>query len=202
LLMLCGVVLAGLASACAGSDARVASSPTASPMIPIDPPAAVADFELVDQRGSPYRFSEAPGAVRLFYFGYTSCPDICPATMVDWRNARRALGERAEDVRFTMVTVDPQTDTPAVLGEYLARFDEDFIGLSGSEAALRSAWDAFGVGVRRLEQPESATGHSISHSASVFVVDQSDRLVMRLAFDATDDDIVAAVLQLLEEEQQ
>jgi protein SCO1/2 len=153
----------------------------------------------MSSRGQPYLFSEGDGELRLFYFGYTNCPDICPATMVDWRNARRSLAERAEVVRFLMVTVDPENDTPEALGEYLSHFDPTFVGLSGTESELRQAWDAFDVEVQRLELPESATQHSISHSASVFVVDANEQLVMKLAFDATDEDIVKGILQLLDE---
>jgi len=196
-------VVSLVAAACSpsgtASDSATVADPAIDPIIRIDPPVALADFELTDSRGAPYRFSEGEGELRLFYFGYTNCPDICPATMVDWRNARRTLGDRAEAVRFLMVTVDPENDTPEALGAYLSNFDKTFIGLSGTEAELRRAWDAFGVEVQRLDLPESATQHSISHSASVFVVDDEQQLVMKLGFDATDEDIVKGILELLDE---
>jgi protein SCO1/2 len=194
--------LAALASACGSSATAPAPERTAiSPIIRVDPPVAIKDFELVDQRGETFRFSEDGRRARLFYFGYTSCPDICPATMVDWRAAKRDLGERASDVRFVMVTVDPPTDTPEVLGNYLLHFDDEFVGLSGSEEQLKRAWDAFGIEVKRLDLPESATQHSISHPASIFVVDDRDELVMKLAFDADPEDIVEGVTEVLEEEE-
>jgi protein SCO1/2 len=198
-LIVASITAASCASSSDGEPAATESVPTIDPVIAIDPPIAIGDFELTDSRGAPYRFSEGEGDVRLFYFGYTDCPDICPATMVDWRNARRALGDRADHVRFLMVTVDPENDTPEALAEYLGNFDPTFVGLSGTEAELRRAWDAFGVKVQKVDLPESATAHSISHSASVFVVNRDEELVMRLAFDATDEDIVKGVLELLEE---
>jgi protein SCO1/2 len=198
-LVACAAGLSLAAAACSSSAPTKTTAPDS--ILRVEPPVPITDFELTDQHGDAYRLSEGDGALRLFYFGYTSCPDICPATMVDWRDARRTLGERAEAVRFLMVTVDPPNDTPEVLGTYLAHFDPTFIGLSGAEADLRRAWDAFGIAVRHVELPESATTHSISHSASIFVVDDEEKLVMKLAFDATSDDIVHGILQLLEEEQ-
>jgi protein SCO1/2 len=194
--------LAALASACGSSENAPAPGRTpVSRIIRIDPPVAIDDFELVDQHGEAYRLHDDDRPARLFYFGYTNCPDICPSTMVDWRQAKRELGSRATDVGFVMVTVDPPNDSPAVLGEYLAHFDDAFVGLSGTEEQLRRAWDAFGIEVKRLDLPQSATRHSISHPASIFVIDGNDELVMKLAFDADPEDIVEGVTELLEDEE-
>ena len=194
--------LAALAGACGSSETAPAAERTpVSPIIRIDPPVAIGDFELVDQHGDAYRLHDDDRPARLFYFGYTNCPDICPSTMVDWRQAKRELDSRATDVGFVMVTVDPPNDTPDVLGEYLAHFDEAFVGLSGTEEQLRRAWDAFGIEVKRLNLPQSATQHSISHPASIFVIDDNDELVMKLAFDADPEDIVEGVTEVLEDEE-
>jgi protein SCO1 len=189
--------LALIVSAC--SPSRLTGGGSGHPIVRLDPAVPISDFELIDQHREPYRFSDAEGAIRLFYFGYTNCPDICPATLVDWRDARRELGVRAQDVRFVMVTVDPESDTPEELRRYLAAFDPTFVGLTGREDELRQAWDAFDVEVRHVYQPDSAIQHSISHSPSTFVVNDDEELVIKLAFNATTDDIVQAITQLLEE---
>jgi protein SCO1/2 len=84
------------------------------------------------------------------FFGYTNCPDVCPTTMADVAVALRGLDPAlVEQVQVVFVTTDPATDTPAVLGEYLARFDADlpqrFIGLTGDQEAIDQAQLSTGV---------------------------------------------------------
>ena len=161
------------------------------------PDRAIADFTLTDQDGAPYRLSDHNGEVRLLYFGYTSCPDICPTTMIDWRDTRRALGNDAADVSFIMVTVDPDVDMPEVMKRFLGHFDPAFIGLTGSEDELQSVWDRFGVNVEEVKLAGSATEHSISHSTATYVLDADGKLVMKFSFDAQPVDMVRGVRELL-----
>lgn len=195
------LVLVFAAAACGSDSPR--DREQLEPTVASDPverlaPTPISDFTLTDQDGSPFRLSDRAGTVRLFYFGYTSCPDICPTTMVDWRDTARLLGEDAKKVTFIMVTVDPEVDKPPVLKRFLGLFDSSFIGLSGSPDELKSVWDAFDVTVETLDLPESATGHSISHSAAVHVIDQEGDLVMKFRFDAEPEDMAEGVQQLLE----
>lgn len=194
-----------LALAAAGCGDGGGTGPTPTPSAEPTPeaisriePHAIPNFTLTDQDGAEFRLADLDGSLKLFYFGYTNCPDICPTTMVDWRDVKRGLGEDAAKVEFVMVTVDPEQDTPPVLKRFLALFDEEFIGLTGDARALSNVWAHFGVKVRRLDLPESATGHSISHSAAVWVVDEQRNLVMKFSFAATPEDMIAGVRQLLE----
>ncbi len=202
LLAVVAITAALAATACGGGG-----SPSATPTATTEPtpeaisrvePHAIPDFTLTDQDGATFRLADLDGSLKLFYFGYTNCPDICPTTMVDWREVKRGLGDDASKVRFVMVTVDPEQDTPPVLKRFLALFDEAFIGLTGDPADLANVWAHFGVKVRRLDLPESATGHSISHSAAVWVVDERRDLVMKFSFAATPEDMIAGVRMLLE----
>lgn len=182
------------ASACGGGAPAADPTPATIERVAAH---EIPDFALTDQDGASFRLSDLDGSLKLFYFGYTNCPDICPTTMVDWRDAKRILGEDAASVRFVMVTVDPAQDTPPVLKRFLGLFDPGFIGLTGDARDLASVWAHFGVQVQRIELPESATGHSISHSAAIWVVDGERNLVMKFSFDATPEDIAAGVRQLL-----
>ena len=67
---------------------------------------------LTDQNGNPFRISELPGNITLLFFGYTNCPDICPATLATWKQVENKLGDQTEQVNFVFVTVDPERDTP------------------------------------------------------------------------------------------
>lgn len=106
-----------------------------------------ADFTLTDTAGKPFDFrSETAGKPTLLYFGYTNCPDECPTAMADIAAAlRTAPADLADDVTVVLVTTDPQRDTPAVLRDWLDRFDEDFIGLVGTQEEVDAAQVAVGI---------------------------------------------------------
>ena len=77
----------------------------------------------------------------LLFFGYTSCPDVCPTTMAELKQALEKLGEEnAKQVQVLFVTVDPERDTPERVQEYVDHFNQDFIGLSGTEPELAKVW--------------------------------------------------------------
>ncbi len=108
-------------------------------------------FTLTDTTGAAFDFKAATGGrPTLLFFGYTSCPDVCPTTMADVAVAMRGLDPAVvEEVRVVFVTTDPAFDSPEVLGEYLGRFDADlgtpFIGLTGPQEAIDQAQLSTGV---------------------------------------------------------
>jgi protein SCO1/2 len=108
-------------------------------------------FTLTDTTGAAFDFKEATsGRPTLLFFGYTDCPDVCPTTMADVAVALRGLDTAVvADLQVVFVTTDPATDTPAVLGEYLDRFDADlpvaFTGLTGDQEAIDQAQLSTGV---------------------------------------------------------
>jgi protein SCO1/2 len=108
-------------------------------------------FTLTDTAGAPFDFAESTGGrPTLLFFGYTNCPDICPATMADVAVALRGLDPAvAGQVQVVFVTTDPAFDTPEVLGEYLDRFDADlptqFVGLTGAQELIDQAQLSAGV---------------------------------------------------------
>ncbi|TFV89827.1 SCO family protein [Blastococcus sp. CT_GayMR16] len=108
-------------------------------------------FTLTDTAGASFDFTAATsGRPTLLFFGYTNCPDVCPTTMADVAVALRGLDAAlVEQLQVVFVTTDPKTDSPGVLGEYLARFDADlpqrFIGLTGDQEAIDQAQLSTGV---------------------------------------------------------
>ncbi len=108
-------------------------------------------FTLTDTTGAEYDFRDRTGGTpTLLFFGYTNCPDVCPATMADIAVALRGLEPTvAEQVQVVFVTTDPAFDTPEVLGEYLDRFDADlptqFVGLTGEQELIDQAQLSAGV---------------------------------------------------------
>jgi protein SCO1/2 len=142
------------------------------------------DFTLTDQNGRPFRLADQRGREVILFFGYTHCPDVCPATMAQLARVDRTLtpAQRAR-VRVALVTVDPQRDPPAVLKRYVDLFDPSFIGLTGTPAQLEPVFEAYHVWHQRLPGT-NATGYLMAHSGSVYLIDPAGRL--RVLHDWTD----------------
>ncbi len=152
------------------------------------PPAP--EIDLTRSDGSRFRLSEMRGDVVLIFFGYTTCPDVCPATMAELKLALAELKpEEAARVRVVFITVDPERDTPEKVQEYVSRFNPAFIGLSGDQNKLGVVWSAYGI-FREIVQGESAAGYLINHTARVTLVDPQGNMRVSFGFDTPVDDIV------------
>jgi protein SCO1/2 len=164
----------------------------------IDPPHSVEDFTLTDQQGQAFRLSDERNRLALIYFGYTYCPDVCPMTLADMVRVKQILRKKADAVTFVMITVDPERDTPKVLGHRLAVFDPSFVGLTADKNALQRVWNDFGVYVEREETKGSAAGYLMAHSASLYLVDQQKRLRLIFPFGTKPEAIASDIVHILE----
>jgi len=115
----------------------------------LDSPPPMGDVELTTTSGQRAALSDLDAPYLLVFFGYTSCPDVCPLTMARLARAYRDLGE-PERVRVVMVTVDPATDTPERLRAYVEGFHPAFLGMRGSNQEIAAAALRFYVGVNAL----------------------------------------------------
>lgn len=145
-------------------------------------PVAAAPLSLTDTNGEAFTLDQLKGDVALVYFGYTTCPDVCPTTLTDFQAVKDDLGPDADRVKFVLVTIDPERDTEAKLKEYLAFFDPDFIGLRGSEAKTEQFKRDYGIIVKRVEYPDSATKYLLDHSAQVYAIDPQGRLALTFPY--------------------
>ncbi|WP_420630881.1 SCO family protein [Candidatus Leptofilum sp.] len=158
----------------------------------------VTNFTLTGPNEQPVSLVEFRDKVVMLYFGYTYCPDVCPATMVELRDALEILGNRAEDVQVIMITVDPERDSAEVLKEYLAHFDESFIGLTGTPDELIAVTAPMGIFFERHEGTE-ASGYLVDHTASVAVLDKDGKLRLIYPFGITGEEIAADLKYLVRE---
>ena len=157
------------------------------------------EIELTRDNGARFRLSEMRGNVVLLFFGYTSCPDVCPTTMAELKQALETLDKKdAEQVRVLFVTVDPERDTPERVQEYVDHFNPNFIGLSGMESELVKVWNDYGV-FREIVRGNSAAGYLINHTARITVIDRDGNLRLSYAFDTSVDSIVHDLKLLLKE---
>lgn len=162
----------------------------------IDPPITAPQFELTDMNGQPFQLSELDGQVVVMFFGYTSCPDVCPVTLTEFLQIRSKLGEAAEEVSFVFVTVDPERDTPERMRKYLTNFDPEIIGLTGERNELEPVWASYGVYQAKAEGP-SDEYYLVDHSSRVYVIDPDGNLRLTYLFGTENKLITEDVLHLV-----
>ncbi len=129
------------------------------------------EFNMLDVNSAkPVTAADFRGKVTLLYFGYTNCPDVCPATLYNVDRILRRLGPLASQINFLFVTVDPNRDTPAALAQYVALFGPDITGLRGSADQLFALARRYRV-VFSVTKATAATPYEVTHSAAIYVFD-------------------------------
>ncbi|MDO8390782.1 MAG: SCO family protein [Actinomycetota bacterium] len=163
----------------------------------LTPAPSVAQFSLPDasQGEVDFPFKATPGHLLIAYFGYMSCPDVCPTTLNEVKNALAELGDDAAKVDLAMTTVDPNRDTGDKITQYVQSFVPSAHGLRTDDAAtLKAVADGFGV---KYSVTTNADGEiEVTHSAALYVVDATGTIVLTWPFGILRDGI-AADLQIL-----
>ena len=154
------------------------------------------DFALTDHAGRARTLADFRGKVVSVFFGYTQCPDVCPTTLSQMGEVRRALGPDAERLQVIFITVDPERDTPALLAEYVPAFDPSFIGLSGDAAATEAVAKEFRVFFRKSGDL-AGDRYTVDHSAGTYLFDPQGRLRLYYKHDEKAERITADVKRLL-----
>lgn len=157
---------------------------------------AGAEFVLQSADG-PVDSKNLRGKVLLIYFGYTNCPDVCPAAMASGGQVLKALSpEERGRVKLILISVDPERDSVAHLKEYTAFFHPDMLGLTGTPAEVAALAKAYGAGY--IKQPARPDGsYAVDHTTSTYVVAPDGKLGAVLDLGAPTDKVLAAVRKLL-----
>ena len=164
-----------------------------------DPPLPAAGFTLTGEDGESVSLSDFRGKVVALYFGYTHCPDVCPLTLGTYKAALERLpAEVSDQVNVVMISVDPERDTPEVLGRYMSLFNPDFTGLSGRLEDVDAVLDAWDIQIRR-GTPDDIGAYVVDHPAASWIIDQQGRLRVQVAH-MTGTDALAADLKSIVEE--
>lgn len=159
---------------------QMSAAPAGQTLLLLPEPREIADFSLMDQGGEPFSREQFKGNWSLLFFGFTSCPDICPNTLFQLQQARQILQEvlaEAELPRFYLVSVDPERDTPEKLARYLAYFDPAFTGLSGADEQLRALSMQLGIAYHVSAHEPGATDYNVDHSAALLLLNPEAQLV-------------------------
>jgi len=154
-----------------------------------EPYPAASQIELTRSDGETFRLSDQKGKIVLLFFGYTSCPDVCPTTLAELKLVMDDMGNKTKLVQVVFVSVDPERDTPEKIQAYVDHFNREFVGLSGSVEELEKIWKSYGV-FREEVQSESAFGYIVNHTARVYLIDTDGNLRLSYGFQTPVEDIV------------
>ena len=159
-------------------------------------PFPVPSFELLTHQGDVVRSTDFGDRILAVFFGYTSCPDICPLTLSHLTEVFQEMGEQGEGIQVLFITVDPARDTPERMERYLGSFHPSFLGLTGTEAESRTVAHGFGADFVRNGEGDSYT---VDHTARIFILSPPGRMLLTFPLSATPDEMVRDLSRLLEE---
>jgi protein SCO1 len=154
-------------------------------------------FSLSDQNGKTVTDADFRGKYMLIFFGFTHCPDICPAELQVMTAALDQLGNKADKVLPIFVTVDPERDTPEVLRDFVKNFSPRLVGLTGSPEAVAAAAKAYRVVYSKVDLPNSAGGYTVDHSALVYLMGPDGQYLAHFAYGTSAETMAQALRRYL-----
>ena len=149
-------------------------------------------FELTDQTSHRRTDADFHGKLVVLYFGYTYCPDVCPTELQSISLALGKLGANAEAVQPLFITVDPERDTPARLGEFVSSFHPRLVGLTGSVADIKKTAIAFRTFFAK-NAPEASGEYSVDHTGFIYLLGKDGRYLGFLPPGVSPDEIADAI---------
>jgi protein SCO1/2 len=153
-------------------------------------------LSLTDQFGNPRTLADFRGKVVVVFFGYTQCPDVCPTTMAELAQVKKALGADGERLQAVFVTVDPERDKPELLKQYMAGFDASFIALRGNAEQTAAAAKEFKVFFAKVPG-KTESSYTVDHTAGSFLFDPQGRVRLFARHGSGSEAMIADVRTLL-----
>lgn len=153
-------------------------------------------FTLTEHTGRRVTEADFKGGLSLVYFGYTFCPDVCPAELQVISAALDELGEKAEKVTPVFITIDPQRDTVAQLKEYVGHFHKSLVGLTGSLEEVRAAAKAYRIYYARSKD-DSSTDYLMDHSSIVYLMGRDGEYLTHFAYGTGVEKMAAGIAKYL-----
>jgi protein SCO1/2 len=152
-------------------------------------------FNLTDQDGRQVTEQDLLGKPSMVFFGFTSCPDVCPTTLLEITNWLGQLGADGDKLNVVFVSVDSEQDTSERMKLYLSSFDPRIRGFVGTEAQIQKIADGYGVHYKRVAQ--TGGGYTYTHSVLVYLMDSQGRYVGFLRYEEPDAEAVARLRRLI-----
>jgi protein SCO1/2 len=155
------------------------------------------DFTLHVAGDKTVKLSDFRGKLVVIYFGYTFCPDVCPATLGAVTQALRDLGTKADEVQVIMVSVDPERDTPEKLAEYVRHFNPTFIGGTNTPEEIARIASLYGIFYEVSQQTTGNGEYLIDHTATLMVIDRNGSMKLVFPFGVTGSEIAEDLKYML-----
>jgi protein SCO1 len=133
------------------------------------------NFELTDHNGQVRHLPDFAGKIVVMFFGYTQCPDVCPTSMAELAEVKKALGKDGDKLQGIFVTVDPERDKPEMLKAYMGNFDPTFLALYATPEKLAELAKDFKVYYKKVDG-KTPTSYTMDHSAGSYVYDTKGQL--------------------------
>lgn len=156
-------------------------------------------FKLDGANGKTYTEKDFRGKTVMLFFGYASCPDICPTTMAQLSQVMEKLGPKADKARIVFISVDPHRDTPEILQAYVNAFDSRYaIGLTGTEKQIERVARRYRVAYQ-IEKPrgDNPNDYEVAHSRGIYIFDSRGKARMLASDGESVEKLTAAVRELL-----
>ncbi|KAB8050129.1 redoxin domain-containing protein [Janthinobacterium rivuli] len=153
------------------------------------------DFKLSGPDGKVYTLADFKGKYVMVFFGFTQCPDVCPTALSRALEIRQKLGPDADKLQVIFISIDPERDTPELLGEYMRAFDPSFLGLRTDPKATAQTAFNYKVFYRRVP---SGSSYTMDHTAISYVLDTEGRMRLGLKHQLTGDECVQDIKTLMQ----
>ncbi|HEY8277862.1 MAG TPA: SCO family protein [Methyloceanibacter sp.] len=139
-------------------------------------------FALVDASGRSVTDQDFRGRYMLIFFGFTHCPDICPAELQVMAGALDKLGDKAAKVVPIFITLDPERDTPEAVGAYVKNFSANIVGLTGSMEAVAAAAKAYRVSFSKFQNKDGGKDYTIDHSGLAYLMGTDGEYITHIPY--------------------
>ncbi len=191
------MVLSGMSLAQpAETGATLGAPPNAVATSVVSTPRESPRYLLMGTHGRAVRSEDFRDRFQLIAFGFVSCPDVCPTTMVEMQQVLAALGEHAKALQPIFISLDPERDTLEVLKAYTQNFDKRILGLTGSAELLHFAARNFNVTYRKVQEPGAAPNvYTMDHTAGMFLLGPDGQLLKKFGYSTPVTDITANIKQ-------
>lgn len=156
-------------------------------------------FELVDQNGKPISEQAFRGKPTALFFGFTHCPEVCPTTLFELNGWMKQVDPDAKGLQAYFVTVDPERDTPELLGQYISNVTDRVKGIAGEPAKVADVIKGFRVYAKKvpLDEKDPNGDYTMDHTASIFLLDADGRFKGTIAYGENPDTAVKKLENLM-----
>jgi len=154
-------------------------------------------FTLTSHTGKRVSDKDFRGRYMLVYFGFTFCPDICPAELQVITNALEKLGPKGEKVVPIFITVDPKRDTVKQMADYVSNFHERLVGLTGTPEEIRAVARAYRVYFAEVKDESSSAGYTVDHTSIVYLMGPEGEYLTHFTYGTGPDKMAAGIAKHL-----